>query len=197
MNKLSWEYLNKTFLKYLPSKIWILIVIPNDILTSCTYAREKQYFLAAPYIHIHAHTHYMKWPRSASSWNNRIYECCDPESRKVTRCRERFPAASFLMRYTYTKKYTRSWRRFLPSAHIYPFPISPMSRVVFVSRRKADARTRKLTDFRGRDCAPGLHRTCMYQPSLALRVRSSYPVWGAISVRLSLLSFSSRSPRRL
>lgn len=30
-----------------------------------------------------------------------------------------------------------------------PFPISPMSRVVFVSRRKADARTRELTDSRG------------------------------------------------
>lgn len=40
---------------------------------------------------------------------------------------------------------TRSWHGetlSLASIYIHPFPISPMSRVVFVSRRKADARAR-------------------------------------------------------
>lgn len=66
---ISTKHFSKNYLQ--KQEIWIL-VIPSDIVTSCTYAREKQYFLAAPYIHIHAHTYYMKWPRSASSWNNRI-----------------------------------------------------------------------------------------------------------------------------
>lgn len=185
------DYFDKICLQTLSPKIRI----PSDIVTHPARICEgkKQYFLVAPYVsaHISATLREMTTFRIITrtmKWQN-IWVRCDPESREVTQDAasdsQRRHSLWDTRRPCEKISYTRI-RGLLPlRAYLYPFPISPMSRVVFVSRRKVDARTHELTDFRGsghRDCTPppprGLHRT---SPAIPLAS-------GAICVHLSLFS---------
>lgn len=161
---ISAKYLSKNCLRKsgFQATSWLILLV---------YARGKKkkknniFSLRHAYVSAHTSAHRAKWPRFASSrglWNDRIYECA--VTRRVEKSRD---AASdsqrrhslWDTRHTYEKiSRTRISGTLAVAPHIYPFPISPMSRVVFVSRRKVDARTHELTDFHGsaprhRDCA--------------------------------------------
>lgn len=133
--------------------------------TTYIYVREKQYFLVTPCIPICTYIYILREMTTfriitrSMKWQN-IRVCCDPESREVTGCRERFPAASFLMRYeTYEKIHPSLSRRGLLPFRAY-LPFSNLADVTcsFCFATKG-WRTCELTDFRGsaprhRDCAP-------------------------------------------
>lgn len=141
-------YLDKISLKKLPPKIRIL----SDIVTHPTwhiriYARKKQYFLVAPCIRICTHictlrgmTTFRIITRTMTEYTSALWP---GESRSHGMPRA-IPSGviPYETRDVHIKKYTpRSRVGGYSCAYIYPFPISPMSRVVFVSRRKVDART--------------------------------------------------------